>query len=89
MAQQQPVFVTIQSPVASAAQPQTGGYKERAGKITGGIQIACGIVSIIFGIAGIVFWSPLSPVGWPIWGAIVSINYSYGLDKLVYICKIL
>ena len=74
MAQQQPVFVTIQSPVATAAQPQTatGGYKQRAGKITGIIQIACGTASIILGVAAICFWSPLSPVGWPIWGGIVS-----------------
>ena len=73
VAQQQPVFVTIQSPAASVAQPQsgTGGYKKAAGISTGVIQIICGSLSIILGIASI-FNSFLGIIGWPLWGGTVS-----------------
>lgn len=77
MAQQQQVFVTIQSPAAVVTQPQTGtsAYKLAAGRITGMIQIACGTASIICGILTLILLSPFASVGWPFCGGIVSINY--------------
>ena len=65
MAQQQPMFV-VQSPVASG----NGGYKAAAGRSTGVIQIVCGALSIVLGIA-ILFYS--FSVYWEFWGGVVSI----------------
>ena len=70
MTQQQPVpLITIQAPAAPAA--QTGPYNETVGRRTGGIQIACGVVSIIIGIVGM-FYSNLFYGAEPIWGGAVS-----------------
>ena len=76
MAQQQPEYGAVQSPVASVAQPETGtgGYKAAAGKITGGFQIVCGVTSIIAGVCNAVFtnYDIFDHTGWPIWGGVVS-----------------
>ena len=75
MAQQQPVFVTIQSPAALVAQPRTGtgGYKLAAGRITGIIQIACGSAFIICGVLTLILLSPFASV----WLAFLWWNCKY------------
>ena len=90
MAQQQPVFVSTQSPVASVAQPQrvSGGYKAAAAKITGAFQIVCGEVSIVAGICAVVFGRryyefAFNIAGWPIWGGVVSIIIVIEIEKYI------
>ncbi|XP_072037990.1 uncharacterized protein [Amphiura filiformis] len=84
---QQGAVVTMTPPVASyqmpANEPPRNRYKETAGRITGYIQIFCGVASIIFGVVtllallGIVhdpMWHRIpvfSLVCWPVWSGII------------------
>ena len=82
MAQQQPLFVIQSSAAAPVAQSQTGtgGYKTAAGRRTGVIQIVCGSLCIILGIANI-FFSFFGVIGWAIWGGVVSISFYFVIKR--------
>ena len=88
MAHQQPMYGTVQSPVASVAQPQTGtgGYKAPVGIITGGVQIVLGVAFIIVGVVPfcIDFWGFFEAAGWRIWGGVVSMMY--GISLYIHYC---